>query len=670
MELDTCFATLTDGCLRIGNALIEREWRIAANGLLHPTALIDHVSGTEWLESAGDVPPIHPEGRLPDEMRTLALHLSRGKHCPTEGMSLVATLTAAGEQVTVVTTFQVFPDCPALSMQVTCRGATGDAVSSISADPGQPTGIETVPGESGAGFENDVMDVLVLALQHLRLTVVTLRDQTDRHDELVHEEEMLLHPNKNSRDFEGILFAIEDPLLGHGLVMVKEAPLPHACPVAGSPALQVRGHTCTIRGHGTGGDGLPGYRLTIMTYSGGSMGRTATLQRWQRTLRQYQPGRDGLLVTNTWGDRSQDSRLNEPFMAGEVEGCAGLGADVVQIDDGWQQGRTANSIVSSGVWEGFWKVDPEFWEVNRDRFPHGLEKLIQRARELGMEFGLWFAPDSAGDFANWRKDADCILALHRTLRVDFFKIDGVKAGTKQGERNLRLFFDRVLGESDGKIVFDLDVTAGIRPGYFGMINVGPVFVENRYTDWFNYWPHRTLRNLWQLARWIDPLRLRMEFLNNARNTERYDGDPLAPGAYSPACLFASVLFSSPLGWFEASGLAASYVAQVATLAEIRRDHQDALFSGFILPVGSVPDGVLWTGFVSVDSGHASAYALVFRELSTRTEWTLALDGIIDQQDLVLKVLAGEGTVDLVGEGVRFSIPEPLGFLFVRLEGSG
>ena len=74
----------------------------------------------------------------------------------------------------------------------------------------------------------------------------------------------------------------------------------------------------------------------------------------------------------------------------------------------------------------------------------------------------------------------------------------------------------MLRESKGKVVFDLDVTAEIRPGYFGVPDAGPIFVENRYTDFHRYWPHQTLRNLWKLAQYVDPLRLRMEFLNNTR----------------------------------------------------------------------------------------------------------------------------------------------------------
>src|SRR5690606_35823746 len=148
------------------------------------------------------------------------------------------------------------------------------------------------------------------------------------------------------------------------------------------------------------------------------------------------------------------------------------------------------------------------------------------------------APDSADDFANWRKDADAILALHREHGVDYVKIDGVKAHTKRAEANLWSFFRTVLEATSGAVVFDLDVTAEIRPGYVGLMAVGPLFVENRYTDWRRYWPHATLRNLWQLSWWIDPTRLRIELLNHLRHAEQYGDDPLAPARYTPAYLFA------------------------------------------------------------------------------------------------------------------------------------
>lgn len=54
----------------------------------------------------------------------------------------------------------------------------------------------------------------------------------------------------------------------------------------------------------------------------------------------------------------------------------------------------------------------------------------------------------------------------------------------------------------------------------------------------------------------------MEFLNNTRNTSLYADDPLAPSTYSPAYLFATVMFASPLARCELSNLPADYIAQI------------------------------------------------------------------------------------------------------------
>lgn len=75
---------------------------------------------------------------------------------------------------------------------------------------------------------------------------------------------------------------------------------------------------------------------------------------------------------------------------------------------------------------------------------------------------------------------------------------------------------------------DLDVTAGIRPGYFGAVASDPVFVENRYVrrgDNRRWYPHHTLRELWLLSHAVDPVRLRMEVLNPARLPELYAAEP-------------------------------------------------------------------------------------------------------------------------------------------------
>ena len=62
-----------------------------------------------------------------------------------------------------------------------------------------------------------------------------------------------------------------------------------------------------------------GYKSVLLTYHGGRSGRIAALQQYQRQIRQYVPGRDGLLMSNTWGDRSYEAKLNEGFIRKEID---------------------------------------------------------------------------------------------------------------------------------------------------------------------------------------------------------------------------------------------------------------------------------------------------------------------------------------------------------------
>ena len=97
--------------------------------------------------------------------------------------------------------------------------------------------------------------------------------------------------------------------------------------------------------------------------------------------------------------------------------------------------------------------------------------------------------------------------------------------------------------TDNQVVFDVDATANSRGGYHYLNKYGNIFLENRYTDWGKYYPHWTLRNLWQLSAYVPPELLQVEFLNKWRNPGKYPaGDSLAP-AYIP--LITSSLLRCP-----------------------------------------------------------------------------------------------------------------------------
>ena len=70
-----------------------------------------------------------------------------------------------------------------------------------------------------------------------------------------------------------------------------------------------------VRGYGT---------VIGLSESNDELGILSSLKEYQRTIRIHQPGRDEMIMMNTWGDRSKDSRLGEKFALAELEAGAKL----------------------------------------------------------------------------------------------------------------------------------------------------------------------------------------------------------------------------------------------------------------------------------------------------------------------------------------------------------
>lgn len=663
-SLEACYARLVGDQLFVGNALIERSWRIE-NGLLHALSLEDRRTGTSWVAEPCKTPAPLPRRELPTEPRTATLAVSRDPTTTWQAESLLATLTATGASTKIIYKLRIFPASASVSMQLTATGTT--PASPAASDPAkQPI--------------TDTLEAFTCSHQHVRLVQATLHDSSDHHNELVHEREWLIHPADAGLELRGCVFVLEDSFTGDGVIFLKEAPLPEVRPAPTPADFRVSAGWLTplqfaLLGQGTGDDAwdTTGYRHVAIVYDGGRAGRVRALQQYQRQLRTYVPGRDGRVVCNYWGDRSRDVVVHEAFYLKEADAVAKLDAEVVQIDSGWHIGRVADNIDSKGKYEGFWEHNPQFWDVDTKRFPRGLQPVVDAARKHGLGYGLWFAPDSVNDFANWKRDADRVLELHHAHGIDYFKIDYMMVRSRAGERNLHSLVDAILMRSQGKIVIDLDITAGNRPGYYGMHSVGTLFVENRYTDWHRYWPHQTLRNTWKLAHWVDPRRLRMEFLNTARHADRYPNDPLAPAQFSPQYCFATVMFTSPLGWFEAQNLPASYVENASQLIRTWREHRDAILTGTIIPIGDEPDGTSWTGFVSYAENAGGGtptrgYALVFRELNDRSSASIELPLIAKQRGVwTVRKIAGEGEATICNGTINASLASPGSFLLASFD---
>ncbi len=652
----SCRFEFTGDELFIANSSIERRWRFR-DGALYATSYKNRATGTEWITKPLAVAAPVVIKPTPDADRKVEVKWSDQPLSPVYHQDGLVIELHVHEDATTTYRFQIFDRSPGVTMTViSSRGPATQPASGPST-----SAATTKPSEDSS---DDLLEVLHLAPPHIRLVATQLVDQTDRHDNLVFEQEWLLQPAEVRIELAGNVFALENILTGEGLVFLKHAPLPHSRPIPCDFDCLTRGSTISFYGHGLAPGGGEGYSFALLSYTSGAEGRMLALHRHERQFHSYTRERDGQLLTNTWGDRSQDTRINEAFMLKEIAAAEKLGADVVQIDDGWQNGRTGNSARPGGRNESFWAI-PDFWKPHPERFPNGLEPIVKAARDAGIKLGLWFAPDSVDDFANWNRDAQQLLTFHKTVGINFFKIDGVKIRSKSGEINFHKFVDRVLTESNGAILLDLDVTAQTRPGYFGMLQSGPVFVENRYTDAHRYWPHHTLRNAWMLSKVFDPQRLRMEFLNNQRKKQLYENDPIAPAEYSADYLFATVMMTSPLGWFEVSNLPPTYLEQASKLVSTWKEHRDAIYSGQTIPIGEPPTGTSWTGFIAGDPDDV-AYALIFREKNDRAEAMIPTT-FLRKSKYTVTPLAGDGTIQFDNGVLRASINNPLRFCFAKLD---
>ena len=504
----------------------------------------------------------------------------------------------------------------------------------------------------------------LFAAPHLKVSAFTPIDRTDLHQELLESCELSMPSCEMMTYLRCGVLDVRDIISGRGMVFVRLAPMPDSRTNPEAVDFAVNPATRGVM------PAASGYPLAMLAYEGGDVGRLRALRGFQRALWPRKPGRDGLLLSNTWGDGNRDSRINDEFLRKEIEAAADIGVEVVQIDDGWQKGRSKNSSQSKGkgVWDGYWAADPEFWVPDPVRFPGGLSPLAERAKAKGLSIGLWFGPDSSNDAANWERDADCLLAFYRNLGIRHFKIDSLKLHTPEASARNRSFFVKMLKESGNEMCFDLDCTAEVRPGFLGGMPVGPLFVENRYAyrkgDMRIYRPHQTLCSLWTLAHIIDPVRLRMEFLNPAKKDAAYGDDPLRPSAWPADALFASVMLTSPLAWMELSDVPEAVRVKWRPLIAAWKRERDRLHDCLTVPVGAKPDGVSWTGFVSV--GEAGGYALIFRELNEAASWRLDLRPYFGDRPLTASVLAGSGEA-CVKEGIlHVAIQERLGYVWLSL----
>ncbi len=598
-------AVLQDDTLRIENRQLEH--RYAWNeGNLMLLEMIDKRTGKRFVIQRPAPDLLLPEGERPVNA---TLHSHEFQANPYENKHLLVEIQLTVGGVDVKRTIRVYDDSPAIRHAFHFRGQSALPYWEWAPSGGR----EMIEQRDGTRAELPRMGMVPFADKHWRFKAVSFREATDYHDNPVQVNTFVNYRQKEQVSANVIV----GEHVGKDLYffVLKEAPIGDSQAHYPGFDFQVDHAGMTVHGLGISpstlsGEWLPGYGYAIGLTGSTPWQQSADLITYQKNIRQFVPERDGMLLANTWGDRSKDSRMTEAFILAEIERASELGITHLQLDDGWQQGLSRNSASKAGMKWDDWS--DEDWLPHSERFPRGLAPLVASAREKDVEICLWFNPSKENDYELWERDADILIGYYQAFGIRVFKIDGMSLASQASEQNLRKLFGKVMEATRGEAVFNMDVTAGQRTGYHFFQEFGNVFLENRYTDWGNYYPYRSLRNLWLLSAYMPAERLQIEFLNVFRNQKAYEADdPLAPHRVGLRYAFGTTMGAQPLAWMELTGLNDDGAGLDELTASYRAIAAD-LHESVLLPIGAEPNGFSWTGFQAIHKGSAR-HLIVYRE---------------------------------------------------------
>lgn len=438
-------------------------------------------------------------------------------------------------------------------------------------------------------------ELFSLDSEHYVLTTVKLNAFTDEIDTLVEENEYHIFYKKLVKEKHGEIFLLKNYENNTAFVIISETP------DAFLTTLNIVDGVVKIS---NGGNGVAvGF---------------CKIDECENLVKAYyfKARKPKTLVTmsNTWGDRNGISRICRDFALKEVDAAKEIGVDIVQIDDGWQIGKTYDTskwdAQNRPVFSG------DYWTLDEKLFPGGLNEITEYAKASDIKMGIWFAPDAHDDYALFDRDVAVLKKAYTEWGVRFFKLDMFWI-TNLVERDKFLALLKEIYSFGPDVAVQLDVTRFNRINYFCGKEYGTLFVENRYTKGGTYYPHRTLKNIWMLSKYLPTQKFQFELANPDLNGSFYkETDEFAPKNYSMDYLFAVCMLSNPLFWMEMQFLSTERKTELKRIMPIWKELKEELSSAKVTPILEKPTGRSISGF-KVEVEGKEKYLLVFRESTNK-----------------------------------------------------
>jgi len=382
-----------------------------------------------------------------------------------------------------------------------------------------------------------------------------------------------------------------------GLVLLKES---HGCVNTPGhdkgaflilPDHGLENHGWGIRANEIDSTWRPAWATWTLLYQGGRRERMSAIKSFDRLRYPVTP--DDLYVqANTWGSsrgylEHRDAASEENVLR-EIESCADLGIEVLQIDDGWQ-GNNYDS-----------------WTPTKERYPdENWDRVKNSANKAGVKLGLWLAaePPSLEDLVRNVKEGGFV-----TLKLDFAILNSRKKIDTLMKKARELV---LLHNHNVRINWDLTEVCP-RYGFYFAREFGCIYLENRkpvIPRTVTYRPGTVLKDLWEVSHYCNLLK----FQGSVQNLKMVDPKYSDAEAYSQAYCVAIPLMSNPLFFCETHFFSEDVRREIRPILKAYRKVSQEISDGIIHPVGSIPDGTQYTGFECERSSGQRQFLLIFRE---------------------------------------------------------
>lgn len=653
VSLGTARVQTQSAVLEVTTGKITRRWQWTGSGLV-TVSLRDEASGREYAKT----PPAHTaDWNLPGAL---------GDDTPAELVSLTASEDDdegfTGKHLQVITAFRyasaklevqhvvwVYPGAKGLRTQLRVKALPGFDPKNLPEGDGTYKDCGATFLKPGARSE---YLPLTFAVPNERLYWGYYNNPGNRHDQsqdMLKEQAVKGWPIFLREDIDwasGVAVKYGNT----GVMLVKESP---KC--VNQPAHDTGGFYCRPQGLASTGWGLipkelvtdrfrEGWANWTIVYEGGDDGLQLALKEFDAARYPVFPKRDMFILANTWGPANPMGAqfTIEKFVRDEIPLLAGLGVDLLQIDDGWQ--KSGGGPEASGF---------------LPKYKNGWKDIKAEADRAGIRLGLWVAIRNA-NVADLNQDLDELGFI--SWKADFEHL------ANRGDYEQRVAkFREVMKHAWMKTQFTLcPEYDDPRYGWYFAKEYGSIYFQNiqeALPDHLTMVPFQVLRQHWLMAKYFPANKLQVLLQNPKRVGPYSDGRE-----HGHDYCFAMGLPFVPCFFQSAQYLDAAGRKELGDLIKVYKSCREDIFTSLTFPIGDEPDNASWSGFQMVSQQRNGGHLLLFRELHNKeTRRSLRLKFLANQTIVLTNLENGERrTVQVSPDGlVEFEIPQPAGYRFFQ-----